>query len=67
MPWPLTREECEKFCGAAGLRIESLEDFIDPYEAGVRRFRIVYREYNREEAPRRVWDDGTMRGRSGEL
>ena len=42
MPWPLTREELSAFT-TAGLRELSFEEIPDPDEAGVFRFRILYR------------------------
>lgn len=41
MPWPLTREELTEFINA-GLREVSFEDYLDPAESTVRRFRSVY-------------------------
>ena len=41
MPWPLTREELTEFIGA-GLQEISSEDYLDPAEPTVRRFRAVY-------------------------
>jgi len=42
MPWPLTREELRRFT-KAGLREVAFEDFVDPEDPGVRRFRALYR------------------------
>ncbi len=42
MPWPLTRAECESFCSAAELCLQSVDEFVDPYEEDVRRIRAVY-------------------------
>jgi SAM-dependent methyltransferase len=42
MPWPLTREELTEFT-RAGLREDSFEDYVDPHDPGVRRFRALYR------------------------
>ncbi|MGA7915886.1 MAG: class I SAM-dependent methyltransferase [Candidatus Acidiferrales bacterium] len=41
MPWPLTREEFAEFI-RAGLEEVSFEDYFDPEEPAVRRFRGVY-------------------------
>lgn len=41
MPWPLTREELEEFF-RAGLQETSFEDYFDPEEPEVRRFRVVF-------------------------
>jgi SAM-dependent methyltransferase len=41
MPWPLTREELTEFI-KAGLTEVSFEDYLDPAEPTVRRFRSVY-------------------------
>jgi ubiquinone/menaquinone biosynthesis C-methylase UbiE len=41
MPWPLTRDEFNEF-GRAGLREISFEDYCDPEEPTVRRFRAAY-------------------------
>jgi SAM-dependent methyltransferase len=41
MPWPLTREELAEFIRAR-LREISFEDYFDPQEPAVRRFRVVY-------------------------
>jgi 2-polyprenyl-3-methyl-5-hydroxy-6-metoxy-1,4-benzoquinol methylase len=42
MPWPLTREELAEFV-SAGLQEISFEDYFDPEEPAVRRFRAVYK------------------------
>jgi hypothetical protein len=41
MPWPLTRAEPSAFTGN-GLQELSFEEFPDPEEPGVRRFRVLY-------------------------
>jgi SAM-dependent methyltransferase len=41
MPWPLTREELGEFF-RAGLTETSFEDYFDPEEQTVRRFRVVF-------------------------
>lgn len=43
LPWPLTRSELDAF-EAEGLRLEGVEDIVDPYEmVPVRRFLASYR------------------------
>jgi hypothetical protein len=42
VPWRLTRAELAAFC-SAGLQEASFEDYIDPHDPGVRKFRITYR------------------------
>jgi SAM-dependent methyltransferase len=42
MPWPLTRAELAEFL-RAGLQEVSFEDYLDPHDPGVRRFRATYR------------------------
>ena len=42
VPWRLTREELAAF-SRAGLQDVSFEDYVDPYDAGVRKFRATYR------------------------
>lgn len=42
MPWPLTQADLEAF-SAAGLASVAFEDFFDPAEPAVRRFRVEYR------------------------
>jgi SAM-dependent methyltransferase len=41
MPWPLTRDDLGQFV-SAGLRESSFEDYFDPQEPAVRRFRVLY-------------------------
>jgi SAM-dependent methyltransferase len=41
IPWPLTRREVMEL-ERAGLRCESFEDYEDPHEPGVRRFRAIF-------------------------
>lgn len=41
LPWPLTREDLGEFV-SAGLHEKSFEDYFDPEEPAVRRFRAVY-------------------------
>jgi hypothetical protein len=41
MPWPLTRAELDEFT-RFGLEQRSFEEFFDPHEPGVRRFRALY-------------------------
>jgi ubiquinone/menaquinone biosynthesis C-methylase UbiE len=41
VPWRLTRDELAEFT-RAGLKEVSFEDFIDPYDPGVRKFRAAY-------------------------
>jgi SAM-dependent methyltransferase len=41
MPWPLTREELQEFT-RAGLKEVSFEDYLDPEDPHVRRFRALY-------------------------
>ena len=41
LPWPLTREELSVFA-TYGLRELSFEDFPDPDEPELRRFRVLY-------------------------
>ena len=43
MPWPLTREELTGFC-RLGLQELLFEDYFDPEEQAVRRFRALYRK-----------------------
>jgi Methyltransferase domain len=42
VPWRLTRAELAAF-SSAGLREVSFEDYLDPYDPGVRKFRVTYR------------------------
>jgi SAM-dependent methyltransferase len=42
LPWRLTRAELAEF-SRAGLQEVSFEDYIDPYDPGVRKFRTTYR------------------------
>jgi Methyltransferase domain len=42
VPWRLTRAELAEF-SRAGLQEASFEDYLDPHDAGVRKFRIIYR------------------------
>lgn len=42
-PWPLTREELERF-HHAGLEVELFEDYAEPEPPWVRRFRVLYRQ-----------------------
>jgi SAM-dependent methyltransferase len=42
VPWRLTRAELAAF-SRAGLREASFEDYIDPHDPGVRKFRATYR------------------------
>ena len=42
LPWRLTRAELAAF-SSAGLQEASLEDYLDPYDSGVRKFRVTYR------------------------
>ena len=43
LPWPLTRAEVESVGRNGGLRLESFEDYPDPDEPTVRRFRCTSR------------------------
>jgi len=42
VPWRLTREELAEF-SRAGLHEASFEDYLDPHDPGVRKFRATYR------------------------
>jgi SAM-dependent methyltransferase len=42
VPWRLTREELAEF-SRAGLQEVSFEDYLDPHDTGVRKFRVTYR------------------------
>jgi len=42
VPWRLTRAELAEFSGA-GLQEVSFEDYLDPHDPGVRKFRAKYR------------------------
>ena len=41
-PWPLSKREVMQF-ESLGLTCESFEDYVDPQEPDVRRFRMVFR------------------------
>jgi hypothetical protein len=42
VPWRLTRAELTEF-SRAGLQEVSFEDYLDPHDPGVRKFRATYR------------------------
>ncbi len=42
VPWRLTRQELSAF-SRAGLQEAAFEDYLDPHDPGVRKFRITYR------------------------
>jgi hypothetical protein len=42
VPWRLTRAELAAF-SSAGLQEASFDDYVDPYDPGVRKFRATYR------------------------
>jgi SAM-dependent methyltransferase len=42
VPWRLTRAELAQF-SSAGLQEVSFDDYLDPYDPGVRKFRAAYR------------------------
>ena len=42
VPWRLTRAELAVFL-SAGLQEISFEDYLDPHDPGVRKFRATYR------------------------
>ncbi|MGA7842698.1 MAG: hypothetical protein WCA34_17385, partial [Candidatus Acidiferrales bacterium] len=42
VPWRLTRAEFAAF-SRVGLQEMSFEDYVDPYDPGVRKFRATYR------------------------
>ena len=42
MPWPLTRDDLTRF-NRLGLETIAFEDFLDPHEPDVRRFRVEFR------------------------
>ena len=43
VPWPLTKPELATLAGAAGLVAHTFEDYPDPEEPTIRRFRVVFR------------------------